>query len=288
VVVPVKTINLNDRSRPSWANADESRPMRTTIWEPTAEGPCGAILLSHGTGGAAEDLGWLAEPLNQAGFLVAAVDHHGNSYADEYLVEGFAFPWERPRDLSLLLDHLEVAYDVDKFRIGAAGFSLGGYTVAALLGAMVEPRAARAVFSGIVPAPEVSEFPDLVATLRAAYSDAQLETIITAAATTHADSRIRAGFLMAPAVGQLLDPTSLATISAPLEVRWGDADDIAPPEVNAALYVSGIPAASGMSLGQDVGHYIFLGDRPDPSHARNRTAADAVSFFRSALPSVTL
>lgn len=189
--------------------------------------------------------------------------------------------------MSLLLDHLEAAYDVDQFRIGAAGFSLGGYTVAALLGAMVEPRAATAVFSGIVPAPEVPEFPDLVATLRAAYSDAELETIITAAATTHADSPIRAGFLMAPAIGQLLDPTSLATISAPLEVRWGDADDIAPPEVNAALYVSGIPAASGMSLGQDVGHYVFLGDRRDPSHARNRTAADAVSFFRSTLPSVT-
>ena len=66
--------------------------MRTTIWEPTGEGTCGVILLSHGTGGAAEDLGWLAEPLNQAGFLVGAVDHHGNSFVDEYLVEGFAFP----------------------------------------------------------------------------------------------------------------------------------------------------------------------------------------------------
>ena len=282
--MPIKTANLIDRSRGSWHTPASARPVRTTIWEPVIEGPSGVVLLSHGTGGAAEDLGWLAESLNEAGFLVAAVDHHGNSYADQYLVEGFAFPWERPRDLSFLLDHLEAAYDVDQTRIGAAGFSLGGYTVAALLGAKVEPRIAAAVFSERVPVPEVPEFPDLVATLRTAYSDAELETIIIAGATSHADSRISAGFLMAPAIHQLLDPTSLATISAPVEVRWGDADDITPPEDNAVSYVNGIPSASGQSLGQDVGHYVFLGDRPDPSHARDTTAADAVSFFTSTLP----
>jgi predicted dienelactone hydrolase len=60
------------------------------------------VVISHGTGGAGEDLDWLACPLNAAGYLVASVDHHGNSYNDEYLVEGFTLAWERPKDISIL------------------------------------------------------------------------------------------------------------------------------------------------------------------------------------------
>ena len=76
---------------------------------------------------------WLVEPLVAAGFRVIAVDHHGNNYVDGYEPEGFLFVWERPRDLTFVLDVL--ADEQPHGPVGAAGFSVGGYTLAALAGA---------------------------------------------------------------------------------------------------------------------------------------------------------
>ncbi|WP_423057271.1 alpha/beta hydrolase family protein [Brevibacterium linens] len=275
---------LHDASRPHWSDPSRARPIATRIWAPPEpDAPAPAILLSHGTGGAAEDLDWLAEHLNAAGYLVAAVDHHGNNANDEYLVEGFAFVWERPRDLTFLLDHLIRSYQVDGTRIGAAGFSLGGYTIAALFGARIDRAVTQAVFHGALKAPDVAEFPDFIDGLRASYSDEQLAAIVREGAQSFADPRIRAGFAIVPAIGRMLDTSSLESVTAPFRVRWGGADDIAPPESNALVYLDAIPAATGESVGSDVGHYDFRAENDDPHGARPRVAADALRFFDSVL-----
>jgi hypothetical protein len=93
-------------------------------------------------------MAWLCRALVGAGFLAVAVDHHGNSFVDGYLPEGFAFWWERPRDLSFVLDRLG-----DDRPAGAAGFPLGGYTAAALVGARVDEGLYRALLAGELPLP---------------------------------------------------------------------------------------------------------------------------------------
>lgn len=61
------------------------------------------------------------------------VDHHGNTALEPYRAESFLCWWERPRDLTLALDHLgetgPFARRLDLDHVGAAGFSLGGHTV---------------------------------------------------------------------------------------------------------------------------------------------------------------
>lgn len=47
------------------------------------------VLLSHGTGGTAASLGWLAHGLAAAGYVVLGVDHHGNTASEPYRAEGF-------------------------------------------------------------------------------------------------------------------------------------------------------------------------------------------------------
>src|SRR5690606_20682621 len=115
---------LQDGSRPHWTEEGSPRPVRVTVWEPTAGGPTPLVLLSHGTGGSIEALGWLADALCEAGWLVVGVDHHGNTAVEPYAPEGFGFVWERPRDLSYALDWALAEYDVDGERIAAVGFSL--------------------------------------------------------------------------------------------------------------------------------------------------------------------
>ncbi|PYO09275.1 MAG: hypothetical protein DMD75_16240 [Candidatus Rokuibacteriota bacterium] len=103
------------------------------------------IVLSHGTGGGAATMAWLAETLASNGYIVAAVNNHGNTAAEpSYQLHGFMLWWERARDISVLIDRLvadpQSGAHIDRSRIGVAGFSLGGYTALAMVGEEVHRR----------------------------------------------------------------------------------------------------------------------------------------------------
>lgn len=96
------------------------------------------VVLSHGYGGSWRNLSWLASELAVRGYIVAATDHPGTTTFDRSAAQA-ARLWERPRDLSRLIDALfadqDLAPRIDEKRIAAIGHSLGGWTVAALAGA---------------------------------------------------------------------------------------------------------------------------------------------------------
>jgi hypothetical protein len=120
------------------------------------------ILLSHDTGASGRDLAWLAEPLAQAGFLVAAVDHHGNNWVDGYAAPGLV--WERPADLRHVLDLVQRQRRADW--VGAAGFSAGGYAAAALVGVRLDPDLIKLLAEGEIPDPALPEYPGAFEWLR--------------------------------------------------------------------------------------------------------------------------
>jgi predicted dienelactone hydrolase len=95
------------------------------------------IVISHGTGGSGLSMAWLGEALAAHGYIAAAVNHPGNNATEPYTVEGFSIWWERARDLSEVINRMladtEFSGRIDPKRIGAAGFSLGGYTMSKLL-----------------------------------------------------------------------------------------------------------------------------------------------------------
>ena len=139
---------LHDAARRDYREPGGPRPIRVYEWEPRSPAgtPVPLVLVSHGTGGSGGDMQWLVEPLVAAGFRVIAVDHHGNNYVDGYEPEGFLFVWERPRDLTFVLDVL--ANEQPHGPVGAAGFSVGGYPVAALAGARLDPQGVAAALTG--------------------------------------------------------------------------------------------------------------------------------------------
>lgn len=99
------------------------------------------VVLSHGYGGSWRNLNWLAGALVQQGYIVAAPDHPGTTTFNK-ASEQAAMLWERPRDLSRVIDALAadpgLAGLVDPGRIAAIGHSLGGWTVVAQAGAKVD------------------------------------------------------------------------------------------------------------------------------------------------------
>lgn len=103
------------------------------------------LALSHGTGGSALQMAWLATYLAARGYIVVAVNHPGNNAVTGYAPQGFVEGWERAKDISTAISALladpRFGPKIDPGRIGAAGFSFGGYTMMELAGATTDfPR----------------------------------------------------------------------------------------------------------------------------------------------------
>jgi predicted dienelactone hydrolase len=241
------------------------------------------VVISHGTGGSGRDMGWLAHPLVEAGYRVLSVDHHGNNHVDGYRPEGFLFGWERPRDITFVLD--TIFGDRELPSIGVAGFSLGGYTAAALAGARIDGAVIRAILTGAVPLPPIEEFPDALEQLGAAITDDSVTELTGRASADLRDPRVRAAFLIAPGLGHLVTDESLAAIDVPVEIRWGDADTTNPFDQDVRPYLERIPHADGREVGPGVGHHDFIAPlTPGRTGIRELVAADAGHFFARHLP----
>ncbi|MCG9628318.1 alpha/beta fold hydrolase [Vibrio mediterranei] len=146
---------------------DPNRPINTTIWYPTRDtsdttligdnpafigtqvvkdteiqsGTFPVVLLSHGYRGNWRNQNWLATKLASRGYIVAAADHPGTTTFDQSPKQAAKW-WERPRDMSRILDYLlsktpwKQSASVDN--VTAIGHSLGGWTVMQLAGAKMD------------------------------------------------------------------------------------------------------------------------------------------------------
>jgi predicted dienelactone hydrolase len=263
----------------------------------------GLILLSHGTGGTARQLAWLGTALARAGFIAVAIDHPGNNGAGDPTVQGFTLWWLRARELSMALDTIVAnrtfGPHVDLTRIGAAGFSLGGYTVLALAGGRVD---APSGIDRCKSDPQATscqsppEFPGLVPKMLALRaSDPSYANAVANSNVNVADPRVRAAYAIAPAAGEFVTLDSLRNIAIPVRIAYGTNDTVVPPPQNALRYANWIPSATTFPI-VNAGHYTFLDactaaasrilpalcvDGPDANrdaiHAA--VAADAVDFF---------
>ena len=333
-VQPVGRITRHyvDSSRTDW-DGRVGRPLVTRVWYPALAGSEESawaagmfrfgrsaldapfaddarrplIVLSHGTGGSAAQLSWLAEALATEGFIVAGVDHHGNTATEAtYRLGGFVLPGERARDLSVLVDHLLtdslLGARIDASRIGAAGFSLGGFSVLALAGAHLPPDAWQRRCTVEPDVPWCVLPPEAPFTLRdidsLRRSDAAFQAAASRGHELTRDPRIAAVFAMAPALLPVTDTLSLRSISVPVHVLLGDDDEQVPQETTARVVTAQLRSAQ-LSRLQGVSHYAFLAectwrgrilvralcasDGIDRGEVHLRAAHEALTFFRTHL-----
>ena len=223
------------------------------------------VMLSHGTGGSAIQLAWLGTVLARHGYIAVAVNHPGNNALEPYTAEGFILWWERATDISDALDALLVdptfGPRVDVLRIGAAGFSIGGYTVLELAGA----RTTQEDFLALCekdPKPTACNVPEMknmgdgeqmLAKVRASSAESMARS-----GASYRDPRIRAVFAIAPAVGDAFRDDGLREVKIPVAMVVGQGDTIAPADTNASKFHRLMPASQLTVLPGGVGHYTFL------------------------------
>lgn len=288
-----KDYNIGQRSV-TFFDSSRDRPLVTEIWYPTRDtlidnnavneqkivfktmktipnasipnGKFPLLLFSHGTGGNRFSLTWFVEEMVKKGYIAVSVDHYGNS-TDIKLPREFVKWWERAIDMQYVLGQVftdpEIGPVIDTARIGGVGFSLGGYTNIALAGGYVD-RTYRGNEESDKRQRELPpEFPKTDEDI-----DFENDSLIVASFSRYAekvkDDRIKAFFVMAPAIGFGFHSTEQTReITAPVFIVAGESDTNTPIEYNAVKYHQLIKTSEMQIFEGPVTHYVFLNEATD-------------------------
>lgn len=204
------------------------------------------VVMSHGTGASFASHADTAVALAKAGFVAAALTHTGDNWRDQSraLMIG-----DRPRQLKLLTDYLLDTWpshaQLDADRIGAFGFSAGGFTVLAAAGG--EPD-----FSRI--AAHCREHPQFFACRMVASHKGPLPE---RRPVVH-DARIRAIVSAAPALGFVFQGGGLAGVRQPVQLWRAENDEVLPHPFYAEAVRQALPSPPDYHVVPNAGHYDFL------------------------------
>jgi len=294
------------------ANSTEGKPAHAALYYPSADaarvipmGPFpqhvaingtpasqfkGLIVISHGTVSTEIGFATLAQALARNGYLVASVEHVGDTWQDQSLRATPArYFVERPRQVSRVIDAVladpqwrtRIALGADgQPLIGAMGHSAGGYTVLALAGG--KPVLARMHRHCELEAALDPVFCGLSRTISEASGQAD-----AAAAEreepAQPDTRVRAVMALAP-LGVVFSASSLASITIPVAIHTGEQDTFLVPRFHAQWVMQNMRSASTtLNIVPKAGHYAFMNtptmDLPSPDGS---VASDPQGFDRAA------
>ena len=266
------------------------------------------ILFSHGYSGNQWVGTWFAEYLAAHGYIVAAVRHYGNSFRN-MIPEICARPWNRPKDVTVALDHMLSLPDfkdhIDPNRIGVAGFSQGG--IASMWVGGVQAELTPEILSEqitLIDNPELRamHFNDIPAERLDAVLKDFTPSDFAQANQSYRDNRIKAAFVIAPGIDEknlMFTKLGLSKASIPMHITIGQAEDASSID-DARFFAQHIPNCSLSIIPGQVTHFTLLNEgteegkkiKPmftvdDPSVNRSEVhqsvAAMALKFFEQTL-----
>lgn len=171
------------------------------------------VIFSHGSGGNAYQIGWMAEALAAKGYVVLATNHPGTTSRNS-LPERTVMIWERAQDLHELLNWAENptidSLSLDAKNAAAIGFSLGGHSALAVAGLQVSKS------NFIEYCERNPKIWDCGWLTRGGVNFSQIDATLYEA--NYQDARIRATVAIDPALTPAATSKSAATISHPVMI----------------------------------------------------------------------
>jgi predicted dienelactone hydrolase len=216
--------------------------------------PYPALVFSHGNGGVRFQSVYLTEYLATHGFVVAAPDHVGNTFADLVNSANALPPAEaarvRPLDISRALDVLlaSVAASgdrlhgaVDPAHVGVAGHSFGAYTALRVAGASMDTQAVLA---------ECAADGGLVCD---GWQDVQMPA-------SQLDARFSAALAQAPGGAQVMfagGRNGFSDVAMPTMIQGGTLDQTTPFEAEQRAPFEALPSPAWLVAIDKAGHFTF-------------------------------
>ncbi len=227
------------------------------------------IVVSHGRRGNFVGHHDTDEVLADAGFVVAAINHPGDTVLDLSRTDDLSIYVERPNDIKRLIDFMvgasALASNIDRERIGLFGFSRGGYTGLAVIGVNPDWTSVTALCqqstTHVCEQIRAKEFP--------------------AQPVAH-DLRIKAAVIADP-ITVFFTPASFAAVGIPVQL-WASehgGDGVLPH--TADVVDKNLPAKHEYHVVPNAGHFAFLAPCP-PALAKEvpQICVDATDFDRVA------
>ena len=234
------------------------------------------VVISHGNGGGPASHADLALALANAGYVVAAPVHTGDNYADQSAFGTVAWLSQRTSELHATIDYMLEEWPghdrINPARIGAFGFSAGGFTVLTAVGAQPDLR--------IIPnhCAQSSEFVcDLLRNVKSPLLNAAPPA---GAAPFLPDVRIKAAVVAAPGLGFTLAPHGLEQVRTPIQLWSADNDHNVPYATNTEPVRAALGSRVEFHTGAGAGHFAFL--TPCGVLAPPALCADPQGFDRKA------
>ena len=210
------------------------------------------VIFSHGWQGDRFGNSWIAESLVKRGYIVVMIDHTNNTSYDHSDIFVYTSLWQRPKDMShlltYLLHHSQWKKVIDKNRIAAGGFSLGGLTALWLGGIKGDPKLFKKVMDQKYA--RWMAWPNTEKNRARAVNWQQ-------AGDAYKDLRIKAVFAIAPDLGQGFNTPGLKGQSIPTLIIVGDQDKVTPSQENATFYAEHMPSTKLIST-KDSSHFSFM------------------------------
>jgi len=227
------------------------------------------VAASHGRGGSLLGNHDTAETLADNGFVVAAINHPGDTAQDLSRSGDLSVFVERPTDIKRLIDFMidasPFAARIDHDQIGFFGFSRGGYTGLVLLGANPDWAGAASNYC------QQSQRLFCQQILGKKHPSQPL---------TH-DPRIKVAVLADP-LAIFFSAESLASLKAPVQL-WASergGDGVLPHDV--AIVDANLPARHDYRVVSNAGHFAFFLCPPALVKERSELCVDAPGFDRVA------
>lgn len=247
---------------------------------PVAGSALPLVVISHGNGGGPGSHADLAMALASAGYVVAAPMHTGDNYADQGGMASAALFSGRNGEVRGAIDHILKTWTghgtVDPARIGAFGFSAGGFTVLTAAGAQPD---LRLVASRCAEAPEFA-----CDVLRQGKSPLLAPGGAAAAGAFVADPRIRAVVAAAPGLGFTMTPEGLSGVRVPVQLWSGEKDASVPYASNVKPLRDALGGRAEYHPVPGAGHFSFLtpcGLLAPPALCADEGAFDRKAFHAS-------
>ena len=208
------------------------------------------VIVSHGTGSSAFSHFDTALALANAGFVVAAVTHPGDNYADQ---SNSVSILNRPKHVTRAIDYMLAEWPehdrIDAHRVGIFGFSAGGFT--ALVSAGGKPDLT-------LVGPHCAKHPgDFACKLLSKRNGPSPQVELTPSENLK-DNRIRAAVVAAPALGFTFGDEGLRDVRIPIQLWRAENDTMLPHPWYAEAVRNSLPVSPEYHVVPKAEHFDFL------------------------------